>query len=132
MDENTIENVIKDIRENHHKIIDDWCKAYMAQLYQEGHEIKPGCFTLLEQAPTYEDGKFVSRHWFKYGTPDYPEYTNWVKCTDLMPEIGQYLAYDGLDVKECYWTGKYWQHCASWDFKAKYWMPLPAPPKEDE
>lgn len=142
MKENIIEKVVKEISENHHKIIDDWCKAYMAQLYQEGYEVKPGCFTLYEQEPTMQDGIFAKRYWFKYGTPDYPEYTNWVKCSDLMPEQEErVLAWDGEKIEIAYrdkilmfesnrivWT------CAEYIElpDVTHWMPLPSKPKDNK
>jgi hypothetical protein len=68
-----VQKVVKEISENHHKIIDDWCKAYLAQLYEEGKGIKPGCFTLIEQVPTLHDGLdcMVKRYWFEKGVPEF-------------------------------------------------------------
>ena len=72
MDE-LLQKVVDDISKNHRKIIDDWCKAYMAQLYEEGVEIKPGCFTLNEQEPTHHIGKecLVKKYWFEPGIPKF-------------------------------------------------------------
>ena len=55
-----LKKVVEEISKNHHQIIDDWCKAYLAQLYQENGSIRPGDFTLVEQ-----DGKFCKRYWFE-------------------------------------------------------------------
>jgi hypothetical protein len=63
MENDTILKVVKNISENHHKIIDDWCKAYMAQIYQEKGSIKPGDFILNQQAVN-EEGKFGFKYWF--------------------------------------------------------------------
>lgn len=62
---------IKNIAKNHRQIIDDWCKAYLAQLYEEGKNIKPGCFTLNEQQ--WDKDGIGKRYWFVEGVPDYPE-----------------------------------------------------------
>jgi hypothetical protein len=35
--------------DKHNEIIDDWCKAYMSQIYQEKGSIKPGDFVLYQQ-----------------------------------------------------------------------------------
>lgn len=60
------EKAIRDISDNHRKIIDDWCKAYMAQLYEEGIKLEPGCFILCEQDGFYEhNGKMVKKYWFE-------------------------------------------------------------------
>lgn len=66
-----MEKAIQDIAANHHTIIDDWCKAYMAQLYEEGHHLKPGAFTLNEQVPTFNQDQncMVKRYWFTPGIP---------------------------------------------------------------
>ncbi len=73
MNDNILEKVVQEISNNHHKIIDDWCKAYLAQLYEEGHDIKPGSFTLNEQVPTYHIGKdcMVKKYWFEPGIPEF-------------------------------------------------------------
>lgn len=71
MDE-LLEKVVQEIAKNHRKIIDDWCKAYMAQLYEEGHDIKPGSFTLNEQRDMeLSNGKIGTRYWFERGVPNY-------------------------------------------------------------
>jgi|SRR6185503_9461591 len=67
-----VSEAVKQITENHHKIIDDWCKVYMAQLYQEGHDLLPGCFTLNEQnGMELSNGKIGKRYWFEKGVPHY-------------------------------------------------------------
>ena len=74
MDE-LLEKAVQEIAHNHRKIIDDWCKAYMAQLYEEGVDIKPGCFTLFEQDLTYHEGQkcMVKKYWFELGAPRFDE-----------------------------------------------------------
>lgn len=60
------EEAIQNISKNHRKIIDDWCKAYLAEIYQYGLDIKPGCFTLIEQQDfVSENGKLVKKYWFE-------------------------------------------------------------------
>lgn len=65
MDE-AIQNIIK----NHSKIIEDFCKSYLAQRFEEGKSIKPGSFVLNEQDQS-KDGNFGKRYWFTEGLPDY-------------------------------------------------------------
>jgi len=71
--EDAIEKAVNEIKSNHDKIINDWCKAYMAQRYKEGKSIEPGSFTLCEQVPTFHIGKdcMVKRYWFEDGTPEF-------------------------------------------------------------
>jgi hypothetical protein len=66
-----MKKAIENIARNHRQILDDWCKAYLAQRYQEGMNIQPGSFTLCEQVPTYHKGQncYVKRYWFEEGTP---------------------------------------------------------------
>jgi hypothetical protein len=35
--------------QNNREIIEDWCKTYLAKIYEEGIEIKPENFNLCEQ-----------------------------------------------------------------------------------
>lgn len=65
-----IEEAVRDIAANHRKIINEWCKAYLAQTYEETGSIKPGDFTLNEQW-WEENGKMGKRYWFTPGVPDY-------------------------------------------------------------
>ena len=67
MDDKLIDSITKDIADNHRQIIEDWCKAYLAQLYEEGVDIKPGNFILCEQVPTYHTGQdcMVKKYWFE-------------------------------------------------------------------
>lgn len=64
-----IEKVVREISQNHRKIIDDWCKAYLAHLYEEGVEIKPNCFTLFHKQPSGikegQEGYMVHEYWFE-------------------------------------------------------------------
>lgn len=78
MEDEILQKIVSDISLNHSKIIDDWCKAYLAQIYEEGHEIKPGSFTLNEQVPTYHIGKncMVRKYWFEPGIPDFKKEEN--------------------------------------------------------
>ena len=66
MDE-LLQKAVEEIAKNHRKIIDDWCKAYLAQLYEENGSIKPGDFILVEQVPTFHPGKdcMVKKYWFE-------------------------------------------------------------------
>lgn len=67
MEDELLQKVVQEIAKNHRKIIDDWCKAYLAQLYQENGSIKPGDFILCEQEPTFHKEKdcLVRKYWFE-------------------------------------------------------------------
>lgn len=86
--EKSLSKVVQEISQNHHKIIEDWCKAYLAQLYEEGYEIKPGCFTLNEQVPTYNINQncMVKKYWFEIGTPHFDNENEWISVDDRLPE----------------------------------------------
>jgi hypothetical protein len=61
-----LQKAVNEIAANHRKIIDDWCKAYMAQLYEEGIELKPECFILYEQQEfEHVNGKLCKKYWFE-------------------------------------------------------------------
>lgn len=59
-----LEKATQEIAKNHRKIIDDWCKAYLSQLYQENGNIKPGCF-ILHQQEVREGNKIGYKYWFE-------------------------------------------------------------------
>lgn len=61
---------IQNIRSNHHQILDDWCKAYLAHIYVKGVDINPGCFVLNEQS-VFENGTIVYKYWFSLKDKDY-------------------------------------------------------------
>ena len=86
--EEALENIIK----NHNQIIDDWCKAYLAELYQKGMDIKPGCFTLVEQEGlTLQNGKLGKHYWFE--PKDEKETSNERLVKILMKELNKIKDY---------------------------------------
>lgn len=133
-----IEKAVQEIRCRHREIINDWCKAYLAQLYEEGEEIKPGCFTLNEQHLDNVGGSiFGKRYWFEKGTP---HYSRWISVEDKQPKdmfklnepCPEVLIKDHWGFK----IGKQFQ-CGKWVDDHLYslegvthWMPLPKPPEE--
>lgn len=63
-----IQKVVQEISKNHDKIIEDWCKAYLAELYEDGVQIKPGCFELIEQRMGYDavsEGEPLIKYYFR-------------------------------------------------------------------
>ncbi len=65
-----IEKAVQEIKFNHDKIIDDWCKAYMAQRYKEGKSIDVGSFTLCQQNLSWAQNEVGFKYWFEDGKPD--------------------------------------------------------------
>ena len=72
-----LDKAVQDISMQHRKIINDWCKAYMAELYEAGFELKPGNFILNEQ-DCWEGTKFYKKYWFtlKDEPPVYVKFGN--------------------------------------------------------
>jgi len=65
MDDELLHKITQDIANNHRKIIDDWCKAYIAQIYEEtGKMCKPGDFMLNQQSYTPEKMIAGYKYWF--------------------------------------------------------------------
>ncbi len=140
------EKAIQNIAQNHRKIIDDWCKAYLAQLYEEGVQIKPGCFTLNEQVPTFHKAQdcMVKRYWFEVGKPNYNDCDGWIKCSDALPthKIPVYFTYcDDGEIHKDIWYDYYekdWMKegprgsYGSYRGKVTHWMPLPDAPKDNK
>lgn len=60
-----LQKVIQDISTNHRQILDDWCKAYMAQYFKEnGSCLNPGDFILNQQAYDFRSGQAGYKYWF--------------------------------------------------------------------
>lgn len=60
-----ITNAIMEVQRNHKKIINDWCKAYMAELYGKTGQLNPGDFCLVETELVEHKGKLVKKYWFE-------------------------------------------------------------------
>lgn len=68
--QDAIEKAVQNIKMNHDKIIDDWCKAYMAQRYKEGKSIDVGSFTLCQQNLSWAQNEVGFKYWFEDGKPN--------------------------------------------------------------
>lgn len=68
-----IEKAVHEIRSNHNKIIDDWCKAYMAQRYKEGKSIDIGAFTLCQENLSWAQNEVGFKYWFEDGVPNFDD-----------------------------------------------------------
>lgn len=56
--------------------------------------------------------------------------SEWIKCSERMPdEKVAVLTWDGYDMCTAYRIHNYWNAAIGWP---THWMPLPAPPAEDE
>lgn len=63
--EQAVEHLTRQIREQHHKILDDFYKAYAAQLcHLENFCLDDIC--LIEQEPHYREGCVTRRYWFEH------------------------------------------------------------------
>lgn len=60
-----LSQITAEIAKNHRQILDDWCKAYLAQIYQETGCVKPGDFILNERDFHEHNGKLVKTYWFE-------------------------------------------------------------------
>jgi hypothetical protein len=133
MMDDKIQEAIDNIIQNHHKIIDDWCKAYMAQIYKEKGSIKPGDFILCEQVRSFNkmNNCLVKKYWFEL-------HDKWIECTDQLPEKGKHVLLHDKTEGICvgYRSDEYYNHYPSGDFATgcplfyvSHWMPLPESPK---
>jgi hypothetical protein len=75
-----IEEIASEIRLHHMKIIDDWCKAYLADCYRvDGVIPRPGEFMLYEQHMGANNNHIEKKYYFKkymnsWNYPEDPEY----------------------------------------------------------
>lgn len=138
--QDAIEKAVHDIKTNHDKIIDDWCKAYMAQRYKEGMSIDVGSFTLCQQNLSWAQNEVGFKYWFEDGKPRYPE-SHWIDArkepprkdipilviTEFceMPDVVRWLE-DGT-----YGEPGFFESNDEYETKEKdilYWMPAPEVP----
>lgn len=149
--DNLLQKIVEDISYNHRKIIDDWCKAYMAQIYQEGKGIDVGSFTLVQQNLSMAPGEVGHKYWFEYGKPSF-EKDRWISVSERIPKDRQpFLGTDGEDcfvayyIKDqesyavggwecCYTCGGFnrvsFEKSNSTTKKVTHWMEIPEAPKE--
>lgn len=137
-----IDKAVLNIKSNHNKIIDDWCKAYLAQRYKEGKSIDVGSFTLCQQNLSWAQNEVGFKYWFEDGKPNYNDSDGWIKCSEELPtsKTPVYFTYcDDGEVHTEIWYDYYekdWMKegpmssYGSYRGKVTHWMPLPKPPKE--
>lgn len=65
-----IQKLTQEIAQNHRQILDDWCKAYLAELYESGiTELYPSMFTLCETELHEEGRKLVKSYYIRKKWP---------------------------------------------------------------
>lgn len=141
-----LDKAVDNIRANHNKIIDDWCKAYLAQRYREGKNIDVGSFTLCQQNLSWAQNEVGFKYWFEDGKPNYNGSDAWIKCSDRLPEKNKenVLCFEesyGMFVAEYsrnpaqYAPGYFdrWESghdCGTEPPDPTHWMQLPIAPKD--
>ncbi len=120
-----LHEAIQEISKRHREIIEDWCKAYLAELYEAGVDLKPGCFTLNEQMlDNVGASAFGKKYWFEKGTPNY---SGWTSMEDKQPPSDELILFVRKGEVGCGWF-----NCHFDKYNSTHWMPLPAPPKEEK
>ncbi len=133
-----LQDAIDEISRNHRQIIEDWCKAYMAELYEAGVQIKPGCFTLNEQHLDNVGGSVLGKkYWFEFGKPDYSQ-DGWIKISEKSVDENRiHFLTDGKTVfikgtvMQPFLIQLYGEYTTISEFNPIYWMSMPMMPKED-
>jgi hypothetical protein len=64
--EQLVEDITRQIRQQQGKILDDFFKAYAAQLAHFGKDFSLDDICLIEQEPHYRDGCVTRRYWFEF------------------------------------------------------------------
>lgn len=133
MFEEELEKAVSEILNNHLKIIDDWCKAYMAQRFKEGISIDVGSFTLCQQNLSLAPNEVGFKYWFEDGTPDYNNH--WISVDERLPEKNQQVLIFSGEIYMSTWMEYEFSDELHWDGQLSYlvthWMPLPKPPGKD-
>ncbi len=60
------EEIVRQIIATKHKLLDDFFKAYAAQLAHLGDDLDLSDICLCEQEPHFRDGKITRRYWFEH------------------------------------------------------------------
>lgn len=143
-----IAKISANISEFHRQILDDWCKAYLAELYESGiKDLKPSMFVLCEREFHEEHGKLIKTYYVRKKTEqeelvEQEKLTQWKKLDEEKTEIGQhvliYLKYsrDSSSFKEVIYTDEnnlsLMFHSVDFEYgfpEIKMWMHLPDKPK---
>ena len=139
-----IDKAVAEIMYNHKSIINNWCKAYAAEIYEKNGTIKPGDFTLFEQEVN-EDGKYGKKYWFEYSGDNFTKFNEW-KPIETAPKNGEIIliALPGEDFEPdmVYYENCKWKLCYGGlyiDDTYRYrdqsnlvWMKLPRPPTKEK
>lgn len=64
--EQLVEDMTRQIREARNNILDDFYKAYAAQLFHLGKEFSLDDICIIEQEPHYRQGCATRRYWFEF------------------------------------------------------------------
>lgn len=140
----TMQNAIKDISNQHRKILDDWCKAYLAKEYEIGNDIHPGCFT-IEQREVSTPGQFGYEYMISPNDQNLGERVKWKsKEEEVPPKDGtKFFAYVSIcieenrgcvpgkfrnDYKICWFKDGFWRTDDQKEgFQILKWMKFPIP-----
>lgn len=139
----TVHKVIEDISNQHRKILDDWCKAYLAKEYEIGNDIHPGCFT-IEQREVMTPGQFGYEYMISPNDQNLGVRVKWVRCENSLPcEDEIVLCYcPGVEnfVRGASWMGSdfclgrhrggSWKRVDNENIGVESWMKFPIPEKK--
>tara|TARA_R110000868_G_scaffold200302_2_gene447618 strand:- start:1243 stop:1482 length:240 start_codon:yes stop_codon:yes gene_type:complete len=64
--EQFVEDATRKIREQHHKLLDDFFVAYAAQLASFGKDFSLDDICLVEQEPHFREGCITRRYWYEF------------------------------------------------------------------
>lgn len=88
---NLLDKIVEQISSQHHKILDDWCKAYLAKEYELNQHIHPGCYTIIEQVLAYP--QIGNKYFIRKNTKDEfllknLELAPWIDVNNSIPDKG--------------------------------------------
>jgi|GEM_PF-1410987 len=140
----TFHKALREISNENRKILDDWCKAYVAKEYQLGNDIHPGSFT-IEQRQVNDSNQVGWDYKLVPNDQNFGVRVNWESIETAPRDGTEILLYDQIE-GEVY-LGKWIDNSQQWCPQSSemevgfwsddchlpnvhYWMKIPDRPKK--
>lgn len=127
----TLHKCLDQISNEHRKILDEWCKAFLAKEYEIGNDIHPGCFT-IEQRQVNEPNGFGWDYMLVPNDQNLGVRVKWKNIKEESPkDFKDYLVSDGKNIWVAEWSNKGFVYHPSYPYvDPSFWMEVHVPEKK--